>query len=105
MLCAPIPADEHTRLETLRGLNVLDTVAEERFDRITRLAKRLFGVSICLVSLVDEDRQWFKSAQGIEVEQTGRDISFCGHAILQHDVFVVEDKIYEFGSVKDIKAL
>ena len=91
MLCAPIPANEHTRLETLRGLNVLDTVAEERFDRITRLAKRLFGVSICLVSLVDEDRQWFKSVQGIEAEQTGRDISFCGHAIMHHDVFVVED--------------
>jgi diguanylate cyclase (GGDEF)-like protein len=91
MLCAPIPDNEKSRLETLHNLGILDTPAEERFDRITRLAKRLFDVQICLVSLVDCDRQWFKSRQGIDAEETSRDISFCGHAIMQDDVFVVQD--------------
>ncbi len=59
------PHDEETRLKTLRSLNILDTPAEERFDRLTRLAKRMFGVPIALVSLVDEDRQWFKSCVGL----------------------------------------
>ena len=70
---------------------MLDTPAEERFDRVTRLATRLFGVPIALVSLVDEHRQWFKSRQGLEAAETGRDISFCGHAILDRDVLVVPD--------------
>ena len=61
MLIPEKPTDEASRIETLRALNILDTSAEERFDRLTRLAKRLFGVPIALVSLVDEDRQWFKS--------------------------------------------
>ncbi|QIR13660.1 sensor domain-containing diguanylate cyclase [Shewanella aestuarii] len=91
MLCAPTPDNEESRLQTLHNLSILDTPAEERFDRITRLAKRLFNVPICLVSLIDRDRQWFKSCQGLGVQETGRDISFCGHAILQSDVFVVED--------------
>jgi diguanylate cyclase (GGDEF)-like protein len=83
------PADESTRIDTLRALNILDTAPEERFDRLTRLAKRLFGVPIALVSLVDEERQWFKSAQGLEAAETPRDISFCGHAILGEDIFMV----------------
>ncbi|MGZ9897244.1 sensor domain-containing diguanylate cyclase [Shewanella gaetbuli] len=95
MLCAPIPDNEQVRLDTLRGLNILDSAAEERFDRITRLAKRLFGVSICLVSLVDSNRQWFKSAQGLEAAQTDRDISFCGHAIMQSEVLVIEDTFHD----------
>lgn len=91
MLCAPIPDNEKSRLETLHNLGILDTPAEERFDRITRLAKRLFDVQICLVSLIDCERQWFKSRQGIDAEETSRDISFCGHAIMQDEVFVVQD--------------
>lgn len=83
------PSDETTRLDTLRALNILDTSPEERFDRLTRLAKRLFGVPIALVSLVDEDRQWFKSCQGLNASETSRDISFCGHAILGDDIFLV----------------
>ncbi|MBB1383045.1 GGDEF domain-containing protein [Shewanella sp. 11B5] len=93
MLLAPIPDNEYTRLETLRGLNVLDTIAEERFDRITRLAKRLFSVSISVVSLIDSERQWFKSVQGLDICETRRDISFCGHAINQQHVLVVPDAL------------
>jgi diguanylate cyclase (GGDEF)-like protein len=85
------PLDEATRLDTLRALNILDSSPEERFDRLTRLAKRLFGVPIALVSLVDEDRQWFKSCQGLAASETPRDISFCGHAILGEDIFLIPD--------------
>ena len=85
------PANEATRIDTLRGLSILDTSPEERFDRLTRLAKRLFGVPIALVSLVDEDRQWFKSCQGLDASETSRDISFCGHAILRDHIFLIPD--------------
>lgn len=85
------PHDEETRLRTLRSLNILDTPAEERFDRLTRLAKRMFGVPIALVSLVDEDRQWFKSCVGLSASETPRDISFCGHAILGNEIFIISD--------------
>ena len=70
---------------------MLDTPAEERFDQITRMAKRLFDVPIALVSLVDSDRQWFKSRQGLDALETPRDISFCGHTILDEAVFVIEN--------------
>jgi len=88
-----IPANEEKRLGTLRRLNILDTAPEERFDRLTRLAQRLFNVPIALVSLVDENRQWFKSCQGLGVSETGRDISFCGHAIHGDDIFYVPDAL------------
>ena len=78
------PSDETRRLRALQRLKILDTDTEERFDRITLLARRMFNVPIALVSLVDQDRQWIKSRQGLDACQTGRDISFCGHAIL-HD--------------------
>jgi diguanylate cyclase (GGDEF)-like protein len=85
------PNNEKQRLNSLNRLNILDTPPEERFDRVTRLAKSLFNVPIALVSLVDENRQWFKSCFGIDAAETGRDISFCGHSILQDDIFVVDD--------------
>ena len=88
-----MPSDEQTRLETLRSLKLLDTAPEERFDRLTRLAKRMFGVPISLVSIVDSDRQWFKSKQGLDADETPRDISFCGHAILGEEVFIVPDAL------------
>lgn len=91
MLVAPIPENESARLATLRTLGILDTPAEERFDRLTRLARRVFDVPIALVSLIDENRQWFKSCAGLGVQETSRDISFCGHAILQDDVFMIPD--------------
>ena len=86
-----IPQDEAVRLKTLRSLNILDTSSEERFDRLTRMAKRMFNVPIALVSMVDENRQWFKSCIGLSVSETSRDISFCGHAILGDDIFVIPD--------------
>ena len=87
------PDNEDERLASLHALNVLDTPAEERFDRITRIAKALFDVPFVLVSLVDEKRQWFKSKQGLTVCETPRDISFCGHAILKEDPLVVQDAL------------
>jgi len=87
------PQDEQARLETLRSLSILDTPPEERFDRLTRMARRLFGVPIALVSLIDENRQWFKSCFGLSVSETSRDISFCGHAILGNDLFIIPNTI------------
>lgn len=86
-----IPHNEEQRLISLREANVLDTEMEERYDRLTRIAQYTFSVPIALVSLLDENRQWFKSCIGLGVRETPRDISFCGHAILQKDVFVIED--------------
>lgn len=91
MIEPPMPPDELQRLEALRSLCVLDTPPEERFDRITRLACHLFDVPIAVISLVDHARQWFKSRQGLDVCETPRSVSFCGHAILDPDVFVVPD--------------
>ncbi|MGR2998217.1 sensor domain-containing diguanylate cyclase [Vibrio vulnificus] len=85
------PDNEPQRIADLHSLHILDTAAEERFDRITRIARRLFDVPIALVSLVDEDRQWFKSCIGLNASETPRDISFCGHAILGTDTLIVED--------------
>lgn len=93
MKTPPFPEDEPERLEALRGLDILDTPPEPRFDRVTRLAQQLFQVPIALVSLVDADRQWFKSQQGLGATETPRDISFCGHAILGDAIFVVPNTL------------
>lgn len=89
------PADESIRLGDLRALQILDTAPEERFDRLTRLARRLFNVPIALVSLVDANRQWFKSCVGLSVRETSRDISFCGHAILDDDILTIPDTLQD----------
>jgi len=86
-----IPEDEKSRLKTLASLNILDTFHEERFDRLTRMACKLFDVPIAVVTLVDDKRQWFKSCIGLNVTETARDISFCGHAILSDEILVVSD--------------
>jgi PAS domain S-box-containing protein len=86
-----VPDDERGRLEALRALEILDTPAEERFDRITRMAARALQVPMAMVSLLDADRQWFKSCVGLDVGETPRGVSFCGHAILDEHVFVVAD--------------
>lgn len=91
MLIPLRPSDEAFRVEALRRLRLLDTPPEPRFDRIVRLAARLFGVRTALVSLVDSERQWFKAKVGLEACETPRDISFCGHAILDSGGLVVED--------------
>lgn len=91
MIPPPVPLDEAQRLAALHALHILDTPPEERFDRLTRLAQRLFDVPIALISLVDASRQWFKSRAGLDLVQTSREVSFCGHAILGRRPFVVQD--------------
>jgi phosphoserine phosphatase RsbU/P len=91
-MIAPVkPADEAERLVDLRALELLDTPAEERFDRIVELARGMFDVPIAYIALVDADRQWFKAKCGITATQTGRAESFCGHAILGTGPLVVPD--------------
>lgn len=90
-MAAPIPDNEEKRLEFLHKLGILGTPAEERFDRITRFANLLLGTPISLISLIDSDRQWFKSAQGLGVKETSRDDAFCAHAIIEQKTFFVED--------------
>ena len=92
---AASPQDEAARLRALRELGILDSAPEERFDRITRLAQRVFDVPIALVSLVDAERQWFKSRQGLDIEETHRDLSFCSHAIHDDSIFVVSDALLD----------
>ncbi len=91
MTPAPIPENEDERLRALHDLMLLDTPPEERFDRVVRFVAEQLDMPIALVSLVDEHRQWFKSRVGLESAQTERDISFCGHAILKPEIFVIED--------------
>ncbi|MBJ7537294.1 sensor domain-containing diguanylate cyclase [Marinomonas transparens] len=93
MLTPKIPKNEAERLHALRTLQILDTSHEERFDRVTRMAKRMFGVPISLVSIVDENRQWFKSSQGLDATETPREVSFCGHAINQDGLFIVPNAL------------
>jgi PAS domain S-box-containing protein len=83
--------DEASRLETLRQYGVLDTLPEQALDDLTAMAAQICGTPIALISLVDQDRQWFKSRVGLEVAETPREQSFCAHAISQRDLFVVAD--------------
>lgn len=91
MTPAPIPANEAERLNALRELLLLDTPPEERYDRLARFAAEQLDMPIALLTLVDGQRQWFKSRVGVDVIETPRDISFCGHAIMSNELFVVED--------------
>ena len=93
MIPPPLPADEPRRLQALHRLDLLDTPPEERFDRIVRMASRMFGVPIALVTLVDRSRQWFKAKVGLAASATSRDDSFCGHVILTPDTLVVPDAL------------
>jgi len=84
-------SEESSRQESLNGYGVLDTPNEAEFDAIVRQAARLLGTPIALISLIDENRQWFKAKVGLEPSETPRSISFCTHAIRGNDVFVVPD--------------
>lgn len=93
MKAAPISPSDPQRLQALRELLILDTPAEERFDKIVAFAASEFDMPIALISLVDENRQWFKSKIGVETCETSRDVSFCGHALESHDFLVIEDPL------------
>ncbi len=88
-----MPVNETDRLAALRGLRILDTPPEERFDRVVRLAALLFDVPIAYISFVDHDRQWLKSRIGMPVSQTPRQVSFCGHAVLQEEALIVPNAL------------
>lgn len=90
-LISPIPDNEAERIAALQSAMCAYVPREDRFDRITRMAQRMLHVPIVLISIIEDDVQWFRSAQGLDVPETTRDISFCGHAIMQSDVFQVRD--------------
>tara|TARA_R110001583_G_scaffold175692_1_gene330333 strand:+ start:1699 stop:2892 length:1194 start_codon:yes stop_codon:yes gene_type:complete len=91
MISAALPPEETRRLEELLRYEVLDTDDEQAFDELTQLASVICGTSISLISLIDRDRQWFKSRVGLDAQETSRDIAFCSHAILQDQIFEVPD--------------
>ena len=93
MLKPEIPANESARLSALARYEVLDTVSEQEFDDITLLASQICEVPIALISLIDGDRQWFKSSVGLDATETSRDISFCGHAIHDNALFEVSNTL------------
>ncbi len=88
---APLPENEAARLEALQKYAILDTVPEQDFDDLSRLAALICGTPIAMVTFVDANRQWFKSRIGFDLEETSRDVAFCAHTILQRDVFVIPD--------------
>lgn len=85
------PDNENERLEALYRYDILDTQPEESFDRITRLASRMLRMPMAMVSLIDGDRQWFKSRHGLTLEETPRNVSFCTHTVMKDEPFIVED--------------
>lgn len=91
MLVPAIPVDEEGRLAALYDLEILDSSPVEHLDQITKLACEEFEVAVSMITLVDRDRQWFKSVHGYDIRETSRDISFCAHTILQDGCLAVND--------------
>jgi GAF domain-containing protein len=92
---AAIPDNEQRRIAALRELKILDTDAEERFDRVTRLAAALFDVPMATMSLVDEHRQWFKSRLGLSAKEGPRDSAFCAHVVYSSEPLIVPDALQD----------
>ena len=93
MLKPPIPNDEKERLTALKNLNILDTPLNPLLERITRLTKAFFKVPMVSITLIDSERQWFKSTQGMDICENSRELSFCAYAILQDDIYVVTNTL------------
>jgi GAF domain-containing protein len=93
MIQAPLPHDENQRLKSLHDLLILDTPPEQRFDRISAFAAKEFDMPMAMVSLVDQNRQWFKSKIGLDACETARDVSFCGHVVAQSEPLVIPDAL------------
>jgi len=91
MISAPPTKDEDERLNTLLNLDILDTLEEQAFDDLTLLAAQICDTPIALVSLIDKERQWFKSHHGLNARETPRDVAFCAHAIHGRELFLIED--------------
>jgi len=90
---APLPENEEERLKALHEIEIMDTEADEAFDDLTRLAGYICETPIALITFIDSERQWFKSPSDFPVSETPRDISFCAHAILQSDPFIIPDAL------------
>ena len=92
MIAPQITENESERIKALQSYQVLDSLPEREYDDITLIASQICDVPITLISLIDEDRQWFKSKLGLSAEETHRDISFCGHAIINPEQpLIIED--------------
>ena len=88
---APVPPNEEARLNALRSSGILDTGVERAYDQLTELAAHICATPIAILSLIDSDRQWFKSKLGLTISETSRDVAFCAHTILKSDILVVQD--------------
>jgi GAF domain-containing protein len=92
---APIPRNEKERLAALMELKILNTKPEYRFDSLTKQAITRFQVPIATISIIDSDREWFKSCQGLDTKEAPRSTSFCGHVMSSNYIFVIEDTLLD----------